>query len=87
MNTRTLICKEDITRRAASDVCNILNRNTLNTNIYLKKQEESRTINAKSLLGLLSLVLKKGDICELCVSDDRLDEIVESLNAYFEIVE
>ena len=86
MITKTLICKVDITRRYATEACNAFNRIQSGASVYLKKQSEDRTCNAKSLLGLLSLVLRKGDICEVSLNDGthfNFDQISE----YFDIVE
>lgn len=86
MTSKVLTAKMNIARRAATDVCNILNtKDTHDTAIYMKKENEDRRCNAKSLLGILSLVIKEGDKIELSVNNDsRIDYITELLTNYFE---
>lgn len=87
MITKTLICKVDITRRCASEVCSAFNKVPNGSAIYLKKQGESRTCNAKSLLGLLSLVLREGDVCELILNADLEYFNFDLISEYFDVVD
>lgn len=86
MTTKLLRCKVDIARRAASDVCNLLNRpETHGTSLIIRREGESRACNAKSLLGLLSLVLREGDIVELSYEKSHEVQILGLLSEYFEV--
>lgn len=86
MTTKLLKCKVDIARRAASEVCNILNRpETRGTSLIIRREDESRACNAKSLLGLLSLVLRKDDIVELTYEAAYEKQLLEALADYFDV--
>ncbi|MBP5596641.1 MAG: HPr family phosphocarrier protein [Pseudobutyrivibrio sp.] len=87
MTTKLLRCKVDITRRAASEVCNILNRpETHGTSLIIRREDESRACNAKSLLGLLSLVLRKDDTVELTYEAAYERQLLKALADYFDVV-
>ena len=86
MTTKLLRCQVDIARRAASDVSNLFNRpETHGTSLIIRREGETRACNAKSLLGLLSLVLREGDVVELTYEAAYEPQILGLLCEYFEV--
>lgn len=55
----TIICNKDFNERNVQNF--VAETEKLNSLIYLETKKDERRINGKSILGILSLKLKKGD--------------------------
>ena len=56
--------------------------NRFSAEIYLTKGE--RRVNAKSIMGLLSLAIAKGDTIELKATGDDSDEAIQALGDFLQ---
>jgi len=56
--------------------------NRFSAEIYLTKGE--RRVNAKSIMGLLSLAIVKGDSIELTATGSDSDEAIQTLEAFLQ---
>ena len=62
-------------RQASNFVYNV---SALHSNIWITKND--RRINAKSILGVLSINIQKGDLIELSFSEENKNEITKVIN-------
>ncbi len=64
-------------RQASNFVYNI---SALHSDIWITKND--RRINAKSILGVLSINIQKGDLIELSFSEENKNEIMKVVNEF-----
>lgn len=64
-------------RQASNFVYNV---SALHSNIWITKND--RRINAKSILGVLSINIQKGDLIELSFSEENKNEITKVINEF-----
>ena len=66
--------------RPASDLCNV----ALNYPCKIELKTMDRTINAKSLLGVLSACIKRNDEIEVICSGEKEQEAYEAISQFLE---
>lgn len=64
-------------RQASNFVYNV---SALHSDIWITKND--RRINAKSILGVLSINIQKGDLIELSFSEENKNEIMKVINEF-----
>lgn len=64
-------------RQASNFVYNV---SALHSDIWITKND--RRINAKSILGILSINIQKGDLIELSFSEENKNEIMKVVNEF-----
>lgn len=64
-------------RQASNFVYNV---SALHSDIWITKND--RRINAKSILGVLSINIQKGDLIELSFSEENKNEIMKVVNEF-----
>lgn len=64
-------------RQASNFVYNV---SALHSDIWITKND--RRINAKSILGVLSINIQKGDLIELSFSEENKNEITKVINEF-----
>lgn len=75
---------KDILSREASSLCNIFNyKAALDTSVHLKKANEDRVCSAKSLLGVLSLVIREGDDLVFMIEGSNEDDVALMIDQFF----
>lgn len=81
----TIVCNKDFSERNVKNF--VAETEKLNSLIYLETKKDERRINGKSILGILSLKLKKGDEFKIilfnCFEEEmqpELDKILEVIN-------
>ena len=70
--------ERDINSRQASNF--VYNSSALHSDIWITKSD--RRINAKSILGVLSINIQKGDLIELAFSEENKNEIMKVINEF-----
>lgn len=70
--------ERDINNRQASNF--VYNISALHSDIWITKND--RRINAKSILGVLSINIQKGDLIELSFSEENKKEITMVVNEF-----
>lgn len=70
--------ERDINSRQASNF--VYNISALHSDIWITKND--RHINAKSILGVLSINIQKGDLIELSFSEENKNEIMKVVNEF-----
>ena len=85
MTVLDLISNRDFGHRTCVELCDTLNRETSPiTSIRLSKNDGMRQCNAKSLIGLLSLSIRKGDSIKVIVNGNNEDSFIEKLKQFIE---
>ena len=83
MTTIELTAGKNFGHRSSVELCDMLNRGTSPiTSIRLSKNDGVRQCNAKSLIGLLSLSIRKGDIITAFVNGNDHDYVIKKLTEY-----
>lgn len=68
----TVIAQDTYGHRKATDLVNQIKN--LKSSITFKNDEIDRIVNAKSLIGVLSLVIKKGEKFTVCVFNNNEEQ-------------
>ena len=81
---KTITSTKDILSREASHLCNLFNyKASLDTTVYLKKANDDRICSAKSLLGVLSLVIRKDDEIVFLINGSNEQEVAIMIDNFF----
>lgn len=80
----TIVCNKDFSERNVKNFVEETER--LNSLIYLETKKDERRINGKSLLGLLSLKLKKGDEFKIILFNIFEEEMQPELDKILEVI-
>lgn len=76
MKSKTITIPTTFTTRYIYQFCEMTNK--LNDEIYLQKQNSDRRINAKSVLGVMSMCIMCGDVIMIfSESEDDLDCVLK----------
>lgn len=78
MYSLKIYSERTINSRQASNF--VYNVSALHSDIWITKND--RRINAKSILGVLSINIQKGDLIELSFSEENKNEIMKVVNEF-----
>ena len=73
LKTETIVANYNISGRIARKIVSELN--AINSFVYLEK--DNRCINAKSILGLLSLDIQIGDVIKVIINNDNDEDDID----------
>lgn len=62
----------------------VQNISEIKGNIIFENEKEDRSCNAKSLLGVLSLGIEKGENIKICIDSDNSEEIFNIIKGIIE---
>ena len=80
----TIKCEKDFNERNVKNF--VAETEKLNSLIYLETKKDERRINGKSILGILSLKLKKGDEFKIILFNTFEEELKPELDKVLEII-
>lgn len=80
----TIKCEKDFNERNVQNF--VAETEKLNSLIYLETKKDERRINGKSILGILSLKLKKGDEFKIILFNIIEQEMPPELDKILEII-
>ena len=80
----TIKCSKDFNERNVQNF--VAETEKLNSLIYLETKKDERRINGKSILGILSLKLKKGDEFKIILFNTFEEELKPELDKVLEII-
>lgn len=80
----TIICNKDFNERNVQNF--VAETEKLNSLIYLETKKDERRINGKSILGILSLKLKKGDEFKIILFNTFEEELKPELDKVLEVI-
>ena len=80
----TIKCEKDFNERNVQNF--VAETEKLNSLIYLETKKDERRINGKSILGILSLKLKKGDEFKIILFNTFEEELKPELDKVLEII-
>lgn len=80
----TIMCNKDFNERNVQNF--VAETEKLNSLIYLETKKDERRINGKSILGILSLKLKKGDEFKIILFNIFEEEMQSELDKILEII-
>ena len=80
----TIKCEKDFNERNVQNF--VAETEKLNSLIYLETKKDERRINGKSILGILSLKLKKGDEFKIILFNTFEEELKPELDKVLEVI-
>ena len=80
----TIKCSKDFNERNVQNF--VAETEKLNSLIYLETKKDERRINGKSILGILSLKLKKGDEFKIILFNSFEEEMQPELDKILDVI-
>ena len=80
----TIVCNKDFSERNVKNL--VAETEKLNSLIYLETKKDERRINGKSILGILSFKLKKGDEFKIILFNTFEEELKPELDKILEVI-
>lgn len=80
----TIKCEKDFNERNVQNF--VAETEKLNSLIYLETKKDERRINGKSILGILSLKLKKGDEFKIILFNTFEEELKPELDKILDVI-
>ena len=79
-----IICGKDFNERNVQNF--VVETEKLNSLIYIQTKKDERRINGKSILGILSLKLKKGDEFKIILFNTFEEELKPELDKVLDVI-